>query len=95
MFLFRSLRTKIVLGALIPLAVVLVVVAIMGRIAYDGAARDVVRQRDTELARISAARLSERLSSHSGVLQSVAANDTLRAMDLAQLTSVHSPRPRL
>ena len=75
---------------------VVVVAALVARFAYEGAARDVVEQRDTELARISAARLSERLSNHSSVLQSVAAEDTLRTMDLAGLApALKDAGPRL
>ena len=85
MFLFRSLRAKTLLWALLPMAAVLVIAAVIARFAYEGAARDVVVQRDTELARVSAARLSERLFIHTGDLLTVAADDSLRSMDLARL----------
>ncbi|MFQ6116991.1 MAG: PDC sensor domain-containing protein, partial [Candidatus Bipolaricaulia bacterium] len=85
---FKSLRAKTVLSALIPTALVMVVVAIIGLYAYERAARDVVQQRDAELARVSAARLSEALSRYSRVLLSVAAEDDLQSMEPARLSSV-------
>ena len=87
MFSIKSLRAKTVLSALIPTALVMVLVAIIGLYAYERAARDVVQQRDTELVRISAARLSEALSRYSRVLLSVAAEDDLQSLEPARLSS--------
>ena len=81
--MFRSLRAKTVLTALIPTAIVLVVVAIIALDAYGQVSRDaerVVQGRDSELARITAARLSEALSQHSRVLQSTAADDAVESL---------------
>jgi PAS domain S-box-containing protein len=86
-FSIKSLRAKTVLSALIPTALVLVVVAIIALFAYERAARDVVQQRDTELARISAARLTEGLSWYSQALQSIAAGDDVQSLEPARLSS--------
>ena len=91
MFFFRSLRAKTVATALIPTAVVFLAVAIIALYAYDQVSRDaerVVQGRDSELARITAARLSEALSQHSRVLQSTAADDDV----LAAWAAETSPR---
>jgi signal transduction histidine kinase len=86
-FSIKGLRAKTVLCALIPIALVLVVVAIVALYAYERVARDIVQQRDTELARVSAARLSEALSRYSRVLQSIAAEDDVQSMEPARLSS--------
>ena len=87
MFFTKSLRVKTLLSALIPITLVLVAAAVIGLYSYDRVARDVVKQRDTELARISAARLSENLSRHSLSLQNLAAADDVRSLDPARLSS--------
>ena len=88
--MFRSLRAKTVLTALIPTAIVLVVVAIIALYAYEQVSRDaerVVQGRDSELARITAARLSEALSQHSQALQSIAADDDVESLEPARLSA--------
>ena len=96
MFFTKSLRTKIILSALIPTILVLVGAAIIALFAYERAARDVVEERDTELARISAARLSEALSQHSLVLRTISAEADIRSMEPARLRSaLESARNRL
>ncbi len=86
MFSIESLRAKTVLSALIPTALVLAVVAIIVLYAHEQATRDVIQQRDAELARMSAARLSEALSRYSQVLQSIAAEDDVRTLEPARLS---------
>ena len=87
MSFIRSLRAKTVLSALLPTALVLAGVAIIALYAYEQVARDVVQQRDTELARVSAARLSEGLSVYSLRLQNIAAGDDVRSMEPARVGS--------
>ena len=81
MFSLRSLRTKTILSALVPLLLVLMVSAALGPYAHERIARDVVLQRDAELARISAARLSTVLNPFSRGLQAMAARAELRSSD--------------
>jgi len=69
------------------MVIMLVGVAIIIFYAYERVARDVVKQRDTELARISAARLSDTLSWFSRVPQSIAAEDDVRSMEPARVSS--------
>ena len=87
MFFIKSLRAKTLVFALVPIAIVLVGVAIIALYAYDRVARDVVKQRDSELARISAARLSEALDRHSRLLSNIAAGEGVRSLDPVQLSS--------
>ena len=81
----RSLRAKTVLSALVPIALVLVAMAVIGLYAYEQVARDVVLQRDAELARVSAERLSEGLARHSQLLQNAAFDDEIRSIEPARL----------
>jgi len=67
------------------MALVLVAMALIVLYGYERVAQDVVEQRDTELARVSAARLSEGLSQYSRLLQEIAAGDDVRSMEPARL----------
>ncbi len=87
MFFTRSLRAKTLFWALLPTVLVLVAVAIIALYSYEQVARDVVRQRDTELARITSARLSERLGTHSGALQTLAATDAVQSLNPDRMAS--------
>ncbi len=85
MFSIRSLRLKTLLSALLPMALVLAVMALIVLYEYERVAQDVVEQRDTELAVVSAARLSEGLGQYSRLLQEIAAGDDARSMEPARL----------
>ena len=86
--LLRSLRAKSVLAGLVPFALVLAVVAVIAVNAYDRVARNGVTQRDAELARVSAARLSERLEQHTLALQRLAADGAVRSLEAARVERV-------
>ena len=77
----RSMRAKSVLAGLVPFLIVLAAVGFIGVRAYDRVARDVVTQRDAELARVTAERLSERLAQEARLLQALAADEELRSLD--------------
>ena len=81
----KSLRAKVLLSALIPISLVLVVVAIFALYAYEREAGKVVRQRDTELAQVSAARLFEGLTRQSLLLQSIAGDDDVQSLEPARM----------
>ncbi len=85
MLFTKSLRAKTLLSVLIPSALGLVAVAVIALYAYEWVARDVVQRRDTELARVSAARLSEGLSQYSQLLQVLAAEKDIQSMDTLRL----------
>ena len=96
MFFFKSLRAKTLLWALVPMAVIVVIAAAIAHFGYNQTARDVVLQRDTELARVSAARLAEGLATHRLALQRLAAEPGVRSMDAARLKlAVEDSRSRL
>ena len=75
----RSLRTKTVVWALGPTALVLVVVASIILFAYEQAMRDVVKDWETELARTSAARLSEGMDQYRSLLSTMAGSEPARS----------------
>lgn len=77
----RSLRAKGFVAAVVPMFVTLAVVAVIGIYAYDHVARDVVTPRDSELARITAERLGERLHGQALVLVTTADLDSIRSVE--------------
>ena len=81
----KNLRAKILLSSLVPGTLALVAVALIALFAYEGVARNVVQQRDTELAKVSATRLSEGLTRHTGVLQTAADDDDLQSLEPARI----------
>ena len=85
MSFLKNLRAKVLLCSLIPGTLALVAVALIALFAYEGVARNIVQQRDTELAKISAARLSEGLTLHSGILQTAADDDDLQSLEPARI----------
>ena len=93
MFFTGSLRAKTLLSVLIPTALGLVAVATIALYAYERVARDVVQQRDTELARISAARLSDGLGQSTQMLQAVAAEKDVQSMDVSLVISALQEAP--
>jgi len=89
MLSIKNLRVKVVLGTLIPTILVIVAMTIITPYALEKITRDVVEQRDIELARILAARFSENVSRYSKVLQSTAAEEDVQSLepDCLQLCS--------
>jgi len=83
----RNLKSKILLGALAPMILVLILVAFTAFQVYGQVTQGLVMQRDTELARVGAARLSEGLGQPSRLLQDVAAEDDVRSLEPARLRS--------
>ena len=71
----------------VPVALALVAVAVIALFAYERVTRDVVQQRDTELAKISAAWLSEGLGRYSQILQNITTSDDLSSLEPARLSS--------
>lgn len=83
----RSLRAKTLLSVLVPTALGLAAVAIIALHAYERVARDVVEERDAELARVSAAWLSEELGRYCLDLQSLATEDDVQSLEVLRLSS--------
>ena len=81
----RSLRTKTILWALLPIALVLIVVAVVTLYAYEQVMRDVVQEWETELAETLAARLSEGMNHYGWVLQTIAEEDDIQSMEPVRL----------
>ena len=77
----RSMRAKSVLAGLVPFLLVLAAVGFIGLRAYDRVARDVVAQRDAELARVTGVRFSERLEQEARILQNLAEDERVRSLE--------------
>jgi signal transduction histidine kinase len=77
----RSLRVKTVLWASLPVVLILAAITFITPHLLEDMSRTVARQRDVELARISASRLAERLSYHTRSLQLVVADEGLLTME--------------
>ncbi len=75
---FTSLRVQAVLWTLLPLTIIFLVVGSVGVYAYSEVVSRLVYDRDRELARTNAARLSENLDNHAAVLQALADNRFMR-----------------
>ena len=75
---WRSLLGKSLIAALAPFVVVLVVVAVGGLLAVDRVAEEMVKRRDSELARVTAGRLADRLAALPEPLEELAGAPQLR-----------------
>ncbi len=73
--MFRSLRTQILLWTILPLAAILIGVAYLDVNSHQRAMRDLVEERDSALARVAAARVSEALSNRLAILQALVPAD--------------------
>jgi HAMP domain-containing protein len=86
MFFTKSLKAKMLLPALIPVIFGLATLAITRPYAYKWVVQDVAQQRDTELARVLAARLSGDLDHYSHILEMIAVEDDVQSMEPARLS---------
>jgi GAF domain-containing protein/HAMP domain-containing protein len=93
MFFTRSLRAKTLLYVLVPTALGLLAVATIALYAYERVAQDVVQQRDAELARLQAARLSEGLFEYTALLQDFAMERDVQSMDIDRLAVATAKAP--
>src|SRR5512143_1417736 len=73
--MFRDLRTQILLWTILPLVAILIGVAYLGVNSHQSAMRDLVEERDSALARVAAARLSEALANRLALLQALVPAD--------------------
>ena len=85
MFPFKSLRAKAILWIIVPTGLILTAVAFIVLFEYERVSREVVEERDTELARVSAARLAEGFVQYSRILQDFAARANVRSLIPARL----------
>ncbi|MEW6054364.1 MAG: PAS domain S-box protein [Nitrospirota bacterium] len=87
MFFFKSIRWKLFLAIFIPAILAILAVLIIINYTFDRIAQDVVEQRDSELARISAARVSETLIRFIKVLEGSLDWEEVRSMKPERLDS--------
>ena len=96
MLLAKSLRTKTIVSALIPFALVLAGITVIVLYSYERMAQEGVKQRDAELARISANRLSEGLHQACRILQDMALDGDIQSMESSRMqTALDKARPQL
>lgn len=74
-----SLRTRVVLAALVPGGIMLALVAALASVAYTGATQALVTQRNAELARLSAAQITVEMSQYASALDRVAGSAEVRS----------------
>jgi two-component system sensor histidine kinase UhpB len=68
----RGLRVQLLLWAIVPLILIVVGVSVLGIVTHQSSMRDLVAQRDAQLAGVAADLLDERLLLHIRLLESVA-----------------------
>ena len=93
MSFMRSLRAKTLLYVLIPTVLGLVAVASIALYAYDQVAREVVQQRDADLATLSATRLADGLREYSTLLQDFALEQEVQSMEVRHLVMAQHKAP--
>ncbi len=81
MSFLRNLQAKVLLAALIPGSVILIIVAIIALYQYGATVLTMVEERDSQLARLTAHQLSDALVRHTRILETVAGNSDVRALD--------------
>jgi signal transduction histidine kinase len=87
-FSLTALRIQAVLWTLLPLTLIMLMVGSVGAFAYNLVVERLVEERDSELARISAARLSENMTNYAGVLNALAEPQQMRSGEFAAQKSV-------
>lgn len=80
MFL-RSIHSKIILWALVPIFFVMGIITLLSFITIKNTALEVVKKRDAVLAEIAAKRLSENLQKYPFFLQTLAESKALQSMN--------------
>ena len=93
MLFTRSLRAKTLLYVLTPTIFGLAAVASMALYAYDQVAREVVQQRDADLATLSATRLADGLREYSTLLQDFALEQEVQSMEVRHLVMAQNKAP--
>lgn len=84
----KTLKVKVVVLALIPIALVMAIVSVITYVAIINTAREVAERRDTELARLAASRLSENLYHYVRTLQGLSASEACRSLQPDQIDTM-------
>ncbi|HEX9990257.1 MAG TPA: GAF domain-containing protein [Chloroflexia bacterium] len=74
---FRTLRAQLIFGTLLPLTLLVAAFAIVGQIGYTQVTESLARSRNSEIARVEAARMGDYLSRSVQSLQDVAESPVL------------------
>lgn len=78
MSFLRSLQAKVLLAALIPGSVILIIVAVIALFQYGATVLEIVEERDSKLAMLTAHQLSDGLVRHTRILETVASEGAFR-----------------
>ncbi|MGH2544901.1 MAG: ATP-binding protein [Ardenticatenaceae bacterium] len=87
-FSLTTLRVQAILWTLLPLTIIFLIVASVGVYAYGEVVSRLVHDRDRELAKISAARLSENMQAHASLLKALAEHPFMRSDNFASQKSI-------
>lgn len=68
----RGLRVQLLLWAIAPLIVIVISISVLGIVTHQSSMRELVAQRDAQLARVAADLLDERLLLHFRLLETIA-----------------------
>ena len=71
----RGLRVQLLLWAIIPLILIVVSVSVLGVVTHQSSMRDLIAQRDAQLAGVAADLLNERLNLHLRLLETIVAEN--------------------
>ena len=69
---FRSLRWQLLLRTLLPMGLLVLTFAVVGQIGYTQVSESLAKSRDTEIARVEAARVGDQLQDAARALRQVA-----------------------
>jgi type IV secretory pathway TrbF-like protein len=79
--LLSSLRVQAILWMVFPLAVLVAVLLFVGGLTYQEVIRSLVKERDQELARVSAVHLSDNIQAYASTLVSLASREDIQSGD--------------
>ncbi len=96
MSFLRSLQAKVLLAALIPGSIVLTIVAVIALYQYGATVLEIVEERDSKLAMLTAHQLSDGLVRHTRILDTVAGEGGVPVLDtVATRLSIATARGQL
>src|SRR5437016_4911040 len=82
---FRSLRWQLLLRTLFPMGLMVLTFAIVGQIGYTQVSESLAKSRDTEVARVEAARVGDQLQDAARALRQLANSPVLSTSIASEL----------
>src|SRR5437868_15507589 len=90
---FRSLRWQLLLRTLLPMGLMVLTFAIVGQIGYTQVSESLAKSRDTEVARVEAARVGDQLQDAARALRQVANSPLLQTAAPSDLSPLLNDEP--